>query len=506
MTYNLITAKWLPVRRADNTRDHIAPWQLTERDNPPISLDAPRPDFNGALIQLLIGLVQTAFAPEDDDAWFEHFEQPPTPKALRAAFEPFHDAFNLDGDGPRFMQDLDPLKDQKPLPITALLIDTAGSETHFVKDLPQQGVSPAMAAMALFTLQTNAPSGGVGHRTSLRGGGPLTTLVTGTQMDGHPDSLWHGVWLNILEKTDFENHHEEPKDIFPWLTDTRISDKGIKTTQEDVSPLQMFWGMPRRIRLDFDSTVNGECGLSGEHGVPLVRQYRTKNYGTNYPAETWHHTLSPYTKDPKQSLPMHPRGSINYRHWLGLTQPSEDKKSQKIPADVVRTFNARARELEGRQFRLRAFGYDLDNMKPRCWYESTFPLFPLPEPADREALEKAAQSMVKAAGEFFGNLRSCLLDAWFASRDPRRKGADTGFLDNAFWQDTEDRFYESLFILSANPADPENRESQFEGWHSYLGNYTLSTFDCWADANQIGDQSHPERTAKARHNLRVFKK
>ena len=47
----------------------IDPWQIAETDNPVVEINAPRPDFQGALYQLLIGLLQTCFAPEDEDQW-----------------------------------------------------------------------------------------------------------------------------------------------------------------------------------------------------------------------------------------------------------------------------------------------------------------------------------------------------------------------------------------------------------------------------------------------------
>ncbi len=506
MPYNLLTTPWLPVRRADGAHDTVAPWQIAETDNPVIALEARRPDFNGALAQFLIGLLQTAFAPEDDDQWFDRFEQPPEPAELRAAFDHFSAAFNLDGDGPRFMQDLDVLEGQKPLPITALLIDTAGSSTHFVKALPEGGISPAQAAMALYTLQTNAPSGGAGHRTSLRGGGPLTTLVlyAPERGEGPAPTLWRTLWLNVLNRSAFDHTRNRPDDIFPWLRPTRVSDKsGAPTTPLEVSPLQMFWGMPRRIRLDFTSTA-GRCGLSDEQAPALVTNYRTRNYGTNYPSETWEHTLSPYTHDGKQWLPLHPHGAINYRHWLGLVQPAQDKKLQRRPAGVVRDFYRRRLHREGLRFALWAFGYEMDNMKPICWHEATYPLFHLDDPKTRENLEKSAESLVRAAGEVANNLRGCLKDAWFQRNDPRHKGADTGFVDTAFWQESERCFYDLVHEAAGAPCDQALRKALYQRWHHYLLRLSEKLFDRWTNMAHLPEQSHIKRIVAARRDLGRF--
>ncbi|MBA1331821.1 CRISPR-associated protein Cse1, partial [Candidatus Endoriftia persephone str. Guaymas] len=179
---NLIDDPWIPIRRASGREELIAPWQITDSADPIIALAAPRPDFNGALLQFLIGMLQTAYPPESEDKWEQWLENPPSPARLKQHFEPFADSFNLMGDSPLFMQAFEPLNgDEKP--IANLLIDAPGAQTlkqnadHFIKRGGIEKICPCCAATALFTLQTNAPAGGAGHRTSLRGGGPLSTLI-----------------------------------------------------------------------------------------------------------------------------------------------------------------------------------------------------------------------------------------------------------------------------------------------------------------------------------------
>ena len=103
---NLIKDKWIPIKRVDGSLDTIAPWEIGAAENPVIDIAAPRPDFRGALYQFLIGLAQTAFAPEDDDEWEEKWNRIPECEGLKDAFEKFSDAFELDPEnGPAFMQD-----------------------------------------------------------------------------------------------------------------------------------------------------------------------------------------------------------------------------------------------------------------------------------------------------------------------------------------------------------------------------------------------------------------
>src|SRR2546421_12527743 len=104
---NLIHDAWIPIRRKHGEETYIAPWEVTTRysDDPTVALAAPRPDFNGALIQFLIGLLQTTCAPDSPRTWRERLRNPPTHEELHAKFEEIAYAFEMDGDGPRFMQD-----------------------------------------------------------------------------------------------------------------------------------------------------------------------------------------------------------------------------------------------------------------------------------------------------------------------------------------------------------------------------------------------------------------
>ncbi|MEA3296922.1 MAG: type I-E CRISPR-associated protein Cse1/CasA, partial [candidate division Zixibacteria bacterium] len=201
---NLIYDRWIPIRRNSGKEERVAPWQITEPDDPIVALAARRPDFNGALIQFLIGLLQTAVPPKNETVWENWLDSPPAPEILKECFAQYAHAFNLDGDGPRFMQDIEQIEGSEKN-INALLIDSPGQQAleqnkdHFVKQGTVQAICPSCAATALFTLQTNAPSGGVGHRTSLRGGGPLTTLVILDPKGSNlAVTLWRNVWLNVL--------------------------------------------------------------------------------------------------------------------------------------------------------------------------------------------------------------------------------------------------------------------------------------------------------------------
>jgi CRISPR system Cascade subunit CasA len=85
---NLITDRWIPVRRIDGSLDRVAPCGLTDRinDNQIVAVASPRPDFDGALTQFLIGLLQTTSTP-DAYAWRLWRKNAPSTDELRARFE-----------------------------------------------------------------------------------------------------------------------------------------------------------------------------------------------------------------------------------------------------------------------------------------------------------------------------------------------------------------------------------------------------------------------------------
>ena len=281
----------------------IEPWRLTENicKDPIERLYASRPDFNGALIQFLIGLVQTTMPPHDDDDWLYRIHRPPEPDELRNKFNNFSQMFNLEGPGPRFMQDFEQITG-KFKSVSSLLIETPGNKTinqnrdHFIKRETVKKVCLCCAATALFTLQTNAPEGGRGHRTSIRGDGPVTTILVDAQ-----ETLWKTVSLNTLPENLFMNNVEGDAklisyaDIFPWMAKTRVSDAGQVTRPLDTNPKQVFWGMPRRIRLNISETTPTNCDLCNDVSNKIVENYVTETYGVHYMG-TWNHPLTPHRR------------------------------------------------------------------------------------------------------------------------------------------------------------------------------------------------------------------
>jgi len=511
---NLLDENWLPVRMHDGRQHWISPDQLSD---PNISaFDACRADFNGALAQFAIGLLQTCTPAASDSEWRALLKAPPDPAALAQWFAPHRAAFEFDADGARFMQDFElRTADAEPNGIAALLIETPGENTvknngdHFVKRGQVQGLCPHCASLALFTLQTNAPSGGAGHRTGLRGGGPLTTLLIATGTSAAPAPLWQTLWLNVRTQGAFladgvEPGMETPHRTFPWLAaQSAIQKEQGDTTPLQVHPAHMFWAMPRRIRLDLDATNAGSCDLCGRPSERLIQQYVTRNYGFNYKG-AWLHPLSPYYAGKEGLLPLHPQpDGLGYRHWLAWVLGMENDKRKVQAASVVSNFLLRPRveQKTGIALRLWAFGYDMDNAKARCWYDATVPIYGLGDcgPPEQKALREDVGAWLKGAELVASYLRLAVKDAWF-SADAR---GDFGFIDAAFWSRTEPSFYGLLRariqdLREGSAGDPL---ATAESWRQQLRAAALRLFDAELVGSSAISRQNPARIAAAHKQL-----
>ncbi|MGD9983541.1 MAG: type I-E CRISPR-associated protein Cse1/CasA [Porticoccaceae bacterium] len=492
---NLISERWIPVRHADGSHERIAPWQLTDGigDKRILAVASPRPDFDGALTQFLIGLLQTTCTPTEEQ-WWDWREAPPSPEVLKERFATVAHAFELEGEK-AFMQDFAPGQLDKKFGISALLIGSPPEDSEtglFIKRDSVKQLCPNCVAAALFSIQTDSPEGGSGYRTGLRGGGPLTTLVLGS-------NLWETCWLNVLEKDRYlagaapEKNAEYAR--FPWFAPTRTSETkppvGVTTTPVDIHPDQQFWSMPRRIRLLVEECETAVCDICGDETKRVYRAFKTKNYGVNY--DGFEHPLSPhYTKDDAR-LPVHPqRGGIGYRHWLGLVESSTDNSQR--PACVVDQFRTLIRS-DGD---LWAFGYDMKSNKARCWYDARMPIITLPE-GQEVSFKDLVGRLVNAADQVARDyLKKNLKAALFGEGKVR---GDLSFAQRDFWDATESPFYDHLRQLRvALQADPL-AHSVLESWLKALRAAAFSVFDSHSQTGDF-DAVDPRRIALARNGLR----
>lgn len=503
--YNLIDEKWIPVARRSGKVEMIAPAQIADREDPPLRIASPRPDFDGALLEFLIGLLQTAAAPANETIWRREFETPPLVDELNKCLASVREAFFLDGDGPRFMQDLtvadNPAAEE--VPIGGLLIDRIGekgldeSPGLFAKPGLLDALDYPATAAALMTLQSYAPAGGAGHRTSLRGGGPLTTAILG-------DDLWATIWLNVLPRAEFEHlvpGNATKADLpsrFPWMGPPRTSEKdtGRTTTPQDIHPVQHFWGLPRRFRAVFAQDQEGTCAVNGSAGA-VVRSFVGRPSGTNYKGD-FRHPLTPYSFN-KEGEPWNPKkGGVDgfpYRDWPLVVSGGETRS----PPAIVNYFRINRRDLVHNP-RVATFGYAMDNMKPLRWVRAETPLITV-VPAHATTFAGEVEQLVQASEEIRRTLAYQVKAAW----SDRPKELDVLALVNpAFWSATESSFFRTVHAIKQAIEEGSRLVAPKEAWLAELHHAALALFDSLVGAP--ADLAAPDlgRVVLARKALAQF--
>lgn len=515
---NLLTDPWLPFKCKDGRLSYFPVTAIVDPNI--VDLALPRADFQGAAYQFLIGLLQTAMAPDNKEGWVSQYETPPEKSDLEQAMSALLPAFEIDTEAAAFMQDRDLLAAEKTSTVAGLLIDSPGASTvkkntdHFVKADRVEQLCECCAAMSLFTLQINAPSGGQGHRTGLRGGGPLTTLV----MPGEAGaSLWQRLWLNILDRTvwSYTDPAYTNSSLFPWLGDTRTSEKGQGTFPEDVHPLHVFWAAPRRIRMLFED-FDCRCDLCGRDSSRAVRSIRTRNYGSNYDGP-WTHPLTPYRFDPKKpdqppySRKAQPDG-LNYRHWEALVMTDEKERGH-LPAKVILDYAEKWDAASDDELDLPSvaglwvFGYDMDKMKARCWYASHMPLQVLPDQA-RTVAQIWLREMVDLTSTSAELLQAGIKEAWFGRPKEgrlKRNKEEISFIGAALWEATEQQFYSLLMELGTqlnNNNPPQRFPAEIAAqWYRSVTHHARELFDDFALSGPA-EQLNMKRITVARNDFR----
>lgn len=302
--FNLISEKWIPVVCESGVIKNIAPWEISDENDPPKHLAFKRADFNLAITQFLIGLIQSALPPRDENEWFELLKTPPSPEKLRDELVKFFNCFELYGSSKSFMQYMVTKNDRE---IDAMILGNPGENTKkenkdfFIKRPNKKYcLCPSCVAAAIYTLQSMAPVGGKGLRQCVRGSSALTTMIEGK-------TLIDTCLLNIIPNSDTRG---VPESIFPWMIDN-LADV-ITPNNRDKS--MVYWITPRAIMLNEATT--GVCSVCNSEGI-VFDSY--KEIGMKSEFRQWIHPLCPYEISPKEQKPIQTTDDIiHLNQWMSL--------------------------------------------------------------------------------------------------------------------------------------------------------------------------------------------
>ncbi|MFN4207945.1 MAG: type I-E CRISPR-associated protein Cse1/CasA [Agrobacterium albertimagni] len=498
MPFNLINEPWLPVvPTGGGERRWIRPAEVAEAGD--VEFAWGRADLNIATYELLIGLLSIAFPPKDDDDWLVKLDTPPSVAELDSAFAPLVPWFNLDGDGPRFMQDYEGFEGER-LNCDQLFVDGPGDETIeagkdlFRKDQIVMNVSRPAAAIMLYALQSHTPGAGRGHYSSLKGKMPLVVLVSPT--DKHPE-LWRTLWSNVDFRLELSDEHvdfstvDSASRVLPWCTAAHRGHHDLGRSHA----LHMFFGMPMRLRLEFQD-AEGVCPILGGSDHRMVSGYRRKNSGISYDAH-WRHSLVPYLVSSKatEAVSLN-RRRVTYEYWAGILFGFAEfnKRGQGLsPPSALTKFRTctRSRIIP---FSVHIFGFvnPKKNAKIVDVAEAVVPAFAsLNEDCER-ALVGVAHNLVGATRCVVDEIKDRIIDALIvpnhAGARPksavRRLKKSDAVLDACEYIviDTEQPFRAALARIAAREhADADALDTavkaECEAWITVLRGAALEAFD-----------------------------
>jgi len=496
MPYNLIHEAWLPGRRASGRRLWIKPADVTNdlSGDPIVALDFPRPDWNAAITEFLIGLYTCALAPQDEKKWRHYWLHPPTPDALAEKLECISFAFNLDGNVPRAFQDFDEIDGDEPWPANKLLIDGPGVDGSspaglFMKPSAVVGLGEPYAAAALITLQTFTSGPGRGHKASFRGVGPLTIHVDPN------GSYWQRVWSNAPLLGDdsppfhLPGTHPVWARIFPWLQPfPRLV--GPDDANKSLLP---FFACPLKIRLRFSELTGNACSFGGPVSHLTVQEYETIHGGSNYVG--FDHPLSPYKEIKIKKTGVTEREPLkaakvfaSYRDWLGLWGHGweEGSETKYFESSNVRLWRTR-RSGYAIKAQLRGFGFEFKSAKTKYFHSAEFPDLQLTDTNTSEFFEKVTQ-IIRAAHMAAENLIEAVVIArlyrWndkkqnflpVGKRSAKTEKIVSQPYEGRLWRETEKTFRSHFQELLSDPSDKSDEIRK--SWLKTIKSVALRIFD-----------------------------
>lgn len=275
---NLLTSKWIPIESDYTTLEDILCGKATYK------VMSKRDDFEFAMIQLLICIVQSIFLPNNYEELEKLRDKPISQKHYRKAIKTYLQWFDINHPTHPFMQIRD-LKRDDPTKIQKLFAGLPAGTSHTFWDSNNaiQQVCAGCAAIALFNQANNAPSFGGGYLNSIRGRAPITCFVGGNNLR---ETIWNNIIPAIkLEKAmpGFQYRNNAPV----WVD---LPEKDETVNSEQIGLLRGLFWQPAHIELKPGSP--GCCDFCDCNASILYSGFKMKRF-RYFLNGLWPHPHSP---------------------------------------------------------------------------------------------------------------------------------------------------------------------------------------------------------------------
>jgi hypothetical protein len=352
---NYATSAYIPIMTDQNQVRLVTPAQAVSSGG----IHTGRPYLDRATEELLIGLIQLAFYPTEDE-WFDLWEAPPPQSEIEerlARYEGrmhWREAFQIDNNS-----------DEQP--ISMIMPDGAsGRKTDFnaailSRTYKSLSVPYAMLALNAFHLMCANLRAGDGGYT--KGGISAASLRVRPVFDGG----WQNIWASVMPDM------APLKGKFPW--------ESLDPKPKPNSPLDLMAYFLVSRRICFGDTSVGECSITHQKGE-VVSTIRTANsVDVNLDENIWVHPLCPRQRVVKKGAAAaesyHFRSVrvpnvTSWREWVGYTQSRGTAGGQGFePSRVVDVWRrSRGPELDLGSLRLLAYGMRYEKADPIGWVET----------------------------------------------------------------------------------------------------------------------------------------
>lgn len=247
-------------------------------------LALPRDDLEMACLQLLISFAQVMFPPEDAPDLRKRVKSPLSPEKFADGVGRLGDWFDLDHPQWPFMQTRG-VKADETTPIQKLLIGLPEGNNHaFFNEAGEiRHLGAPATAIALFHQAVNCPSFGGGFKGGLRGGAPITTLVSG-------DHLRETVWCNVLTQESIADllpgyNFDFSLDQPTWVQPIKA---GESFTTSRIGLLRGLFWQPAHIDL-IRADEEASCQLLGGQPGPVYSGFLKEKFTYTAEGAPWPH-------------------------------------------------------------------------------------------------------------------------------------------------------------------------------------------------------------------------